>query len=461
VSNTLLPSTLARAALPEWQFPAHIQALQRAVLQTLYDPDKNRLVIEIPVRHGKSFYCSYILPSWYIMTHPNKSVWVVSYGSDFATEWSSKVRSLVGEWGPKLTGVHLDPKYKPRAHFRLAPPHTGDLRGLGIYGGIAGKGAHLIVCDDLVKEFGEVATEEGRDKLYKQFHGELLGRLEPGGKIIMVMSRRHPDDLSGKLLESNAHLEPREQWHRLKFPALSDDGERALWPERYDAKKLRAIKRDHELAGTEWQWYSLYQQDPSTAAELCEWPAKYWQDLYYHELPEFKPRFRFLALDPAKGKKAKKGDYSALLYGLVDPQGTLWIDDPILKRIPTTQLEELAAAQVKQKNPDAFAIETNNFQECIALNIYKLAPAAKIYPYENTENKEIRIRMILTPLLAQGLVKIRDTPQGRILGNQLRDFPLGSHDDGPDALALMRRLWLDLLGTTGQPTGGDQRIYTT
>ena len=441
-------------------------------METLTSPDRNRLVIEIPVRHGKSFYCSYLLPAWHLMVAPNRKVTVVSYGSGFATEWSSRIRDLVGEWGPQLAGVALDPNYQSRSHFRLAAPNTGELRGLGIGGSLAGTGAHLIIADDLVKEMSEVATEEARATLHQRFHSELLTRLEPGGKCIIVMSRRHPNDLSGSLLDLNAQLEPSEQWHRIKFQAIDDDTGEALWPERYPLRKLESIKRDQELAGTPWIWHSLYQQDPATAAELCEWPAHYWRDLYYRELPAFRPVLKMAFLDPSKGANARKGDFVAMLYGLLDPNGCLWIDDPKMLRIPTTECEDLAVAMLQQHKPDAFGIETNGFQEIIAQNIHRKATEAglasvPIYPYINTRSeaisalrrtgkpgksvagrgKEVDIRMLLTPILARHNLRIRDTPQGRILGQQLRDFPLASHDDGPDALAGMVRMMQDLLGS--------------
>jgi len=444
-------------------------------MEMLSSPDRNRLIVEIPVRHGKSYYCSYLLPSWHLMVRPNHKVTVVSYGGNFATEWSSRIRDLVGEWGPSLAGVGLDPNYQSRGHFRLSPPHTGELRGLGIGGSLAGTGAHLLIADDLIKEMAEVATEEARATLHQRFHSELLTRLEPGGKCVIVMSRRHPDDLSGSLLALNADLEPAERWHRIKFPAL-DEHNKALWPERYPAKKLLSIKRDQELAGTPWIWHSLYQQDPATAAELCEWPASYWDDpFFYSDRPAFTPKLRLMALDPSMGKDKKKGDFAALLYGEVDPEDTLWIDDPVMVRVPLTQLEDTAVAMLSARRPDAFAIEINGFQEVVAANIHAKAPAlAPIYPYNNSraeavaalrrgskpgtsatgKGKEVDIRMLLTPLLSLHRLRIRDTPQGRILGQQLRDFPLASHDDGPDALALMVRLWRDLIqGRGGQQTG--------
>lgn len=407
------------------------------------------------------------------MVRPNHKVTVVSYGGNFATEWSSRIRDLVGEWGPSLANVGLDANYQSRGHFRLAPPYSGELRGLGIGGSLAGTGAHLIVADDLVKEMAEVATEEARATLHQRFQSELLTRLEPGGKCVIVMSRRHPDDLSGSLLALNADLEPSERWHRIKFPAL-DEHENALWPERYPAKKLLSIKRDQELAGTPWIWHSLYQQDPATAAELCEWPASYWSEpFYYSDRPAFTPKLRLMFLDPSMGKDKRRGDFSALLYGEVDPGNTLWIDDPVMVRVPLSQLEDLSVAMLEARRPDAFGIETNNFQELVASNIHAKAPGfPQIYPYQNMrgeaqkaktpagKGKEVDIRMLLTPLLSLHNLRIRDTPQGRILGQQLRDFPLASHDDGPDALAGMVRLWRDLVHGRGGQQTGDVSIFT-
>jgi len=148
-------------------------------------------------------------------------------------------------------------------------------------------------------------------------------------------------------------------------------------------------------------------------------------------------------------------------------------------RIPTVELEDLAVAMLAQHRPDAFAIEINGFQELIAQNIHRKAPGmAPIYPFDNTRAeavaalrvgkspghsvagraKEVEIRMTLTPLLSQHNLRIRDTPQGRILGQELRDFPLAGHDDGPDALTTMVRLWRGLLGGAGRQQHDDGRI---
>ncbi len=430
----------------------------------------NRLVVEIPVRHGKSVYCSHILPCWLMLTRPNQNVWDLTYGSNFAEEFGSRNLDLMEEYGTELTGLRLHPKFARRAHFRMAPPFTGEFRGLGIYGGLAGKGAHVIIADDLIKEFSEVVTEEARDRIWQRFHGEVLNRLEPGGKILVIMSRRHPDDLSGRLKAQNAQLAPDKQWHCITFAALDDDNN-ALWPERYPAEELLQIKRDHEVAGTSFVWYGLYQQDAAACSELTEWPAYYWKEpFYYTDKPDFTPVFKLMTLDPSLGKDKKPGDFQSLLYSEVDPEGTLWVDDPILVRVPLTQVEDLSCAMLDAHTPDAFAIETNNFQELVAHNISVKRPTAPVWAYNQMrteakhcgagKGKEVDIRMLLTPILSRHDVRIRDTPQGRILGQQLRDFPMAKYDDGPDSLALTIRLWNDLMLGRGQAPNMDQAIST-
>ena len=456
MAGLFLPSTLGRLAMRDWQFPKHVQAMQRASLDLIYDPMVNRLVIEEPVRHGKSVFWSHIFPSWYTMVFPNRNTIITSYGDDFASEWSAKIRDTVSYWGPKLTGCSIDSSYRAKSHFKMKAPHAGEVRGIGIGGALAGKGAHLIIADDLVKEFSEVVTKEARDKLYDRFHGELLTRVEPGGKVVIVMSRRHPEDLSGKLLASNPTLAPDQRWHRLRFPALGANG-RALWPARYPAKKLRAIRADHEAAGTSWQWWCLYQQDPRTAPEACEWPGSYWENIFYQKLPTFTPRRKLLALEPSMGTDRKTGAFSALLYGLVDASGTLWIEKATMSRMPREMVEDRAVRTLELNPSDGFAIQSNKGQLPIAIKISEHR-GTPIFFYDHKDPREVRVRMGISRLLADGKIRIRETDGGKILAAQLRDFPLDTHQDGPAALALMLQLWADL--ECPQPSGGDVSIYT-
>ncbi len=410
--------------------------MEAAALELIHSPDHNRRVIEVPVRHGKSYYNSSLLPAWHLLKYPNKNIAVVTYGNEFGSEWGAKVRQLVSEWG-HLTGVKIDPGSRRKDFFKLAPPYTGEFRGLGIGGALAGKGFHLVVGDDLVKEFSEVATEEARDTLFKRFHGELLSRGEPGCKVILVMSRRHPDDLSGRLMAQNPRLSPDRRWERLRFRAINEAGE-ALWPERYPIDALKKIRHDFKVAGQLWQWHNLYQQDPDEAAEGSEWPARYWKDLYFQDKPNFKPRRRLVAIDAAAGKHRQAGDFGAIIYADEAPDGTFWVDASMTQE-PITEFEARAAKTLRQRAPDWTVVEVSGEQWSVGKNISATQGSGPMSCYE-TENPEVSIRMLLTPLLHAGKLRIKDTPNGRILGNQLRDFPLGKHRSGPHALMLLIQL---------------------
>lgn len=189
----------------------------------------------------------------------------------------------------------------------------------------------------------------------------------------------------------------------------------------------RAFGQEHEALFTEM--------------EGAEWPENYMPSLY-DELPDQRYRFKVLALDPSKGKNAKTGDFSAMGLILVDPQMHLWVDDCWLKVVPVDQVEDQAVAMLEaHQDLNAFIVECNGFQERVAANILRKAQAkglqAPVYQHVNTENKQVRIRMALTPLLSQHRIHLRNTPANRLGLTQLREFPIAqAHDDFPDMLTL-------------------------
>jgi predicted phage terminase large subunit-like protein len=170
----------------------------------------------------------------------------------------------------------------------------------------------------------------------------------------------------------------------------------------------------------------------------AEFSGVYFGDhVWFDRWPE--PRdiqFRVMFLDPSKGK-TDKSDYSAFTLLALDKQGVLWIDADI-KRRDAWQIVEDGNAIADWFRPHAFGVEANQFQEMF---IRPFEQAAKergkvlpIHPVVHTENKRVRIRATLTPYLARGEVRFRRTPGGKLLVAQLRQFPLGQYDDGPDSL---------------------------
>lgn len=431
-----LPHHLGPLLYHDWVLPDHMRLFEATALNLLTSNEINNLIIEVSVRHGKSTFFSVLFPTWYLLTHPHKKVIVCTYSGPFSAELSGKIRDLISEYGPKLTGVRLDPRYSARDFCKLSSPHSGELRGIGIGGSVAGKGADLLIIDDPVKDIEEVANPERRRKLHEWFASELKTRLSPNAKTIVVASRRHPDDLSGRLLSTNADLPAEAQWHTIRFPALNESGE-PLWPKRYSKEKLEIIRKEYEVNGLSYLWTSLWMQNP-TEFESTEWPDSYIPPLLCDT--QFTSKYSIIALDPSAGRSDTIGDYPALVYFVIDQNNDIWIMDALMERKPIDQVENVAVDWIEKYHPNAFICETNGFQELVAANIVRKCNSRNIncplFKHDSRENKEVRIRLILTPLLAQGKIHLKDCPGNRIGRQQLKEFPTAAHDDYPDALVI-------------------------
>lgn len=434
----LTPARFAKCFMPEFMFPPHVQQFQRASMNLFSSPRINRQIIQAPVRHGKSVWHSIIVPAWHLCAFPDKKVLGVSYGASLSDSFARDVVRLVQKAAPHV-GLRLDPRWTRRDSFRFLD-NLGGYDSVGAGGSVSGKGYHYLACDDLVKDDEAARSPQQRANLSKWFFSDLLTRCEPGGKISLVMSRRHMSDLSGECLALNAELPEESKWHTVEFHAIGDDGA-ALWPARFPIEKLRDIEREFELAGRSYMFSSLYQQNPRSDPGACEWPDSYFgSEIFYDELPPNLPvRLKVVACDPSKGAQSKAGDYCAINTIVLDWSNDLWVDC-FLRRLTTPDvIDQLTATIVDSKCHQA-TMETHGFQEQLAIDVRLKLDAADcrtpLHPFATQENKEVRIRLALSEWLHTKRIKFRDTVGGRLCVNQLKEFPSGEHDDGPDALAM-------------------------
>lgn len=227
------------------------------------------LIVEMPPRHGKSLTVSQYLPAWFLGRNPQKRVMTVSYQAQLARKFGRRVRNTL-----------LSPKYHDVFKTRLSEDSAaadsfdiadsdgdGGLDAMGVLGGATGKGAHLLVCDDLIRGRKDAESETIRDGVWDAFTNDLLTRLEPGGAVVMMATRWHQDDPIGRVIDQFENVT------RFRLAALIETeaqagtdplkrkiGE-ALWPFRYPAQVLVRIKERIGLYG----WASLYQQNPVPA----------------------------------------------------------------------------------------------------------------------------------------------------------------------------------------------------
>lgn len=437
----LTPTRYARLVSNNaFQTPPHILYLENLFLRMLRNQLPPRMLVELPVRHGKSEFFSRYLPAWYLSLFPEHMVILSGYGASFASEWGAQARNLFSSYSPRLFGLHLD---EAKADHWTIKDHRGVCNTCGTGSAVSGKGAHLLIADDLVKDQAEAESATYRESTWKWFQGDLLSRLEPNGKAVVILSRRHPEDLVGRihqLVESGG-----APWNVVRLPALAEDNDplgRApgtpLWPERYGREALSRIQRDYELAGTGYLWDCLYMQNPIGDPTLTEWPPDYTSNLLYDTLP-LTPDDIFceiISLDPSLGRNAHTGDYGALLYLVADRKMHLWVEEAHLVRLPSDQLEQMTIELYSRQKADCVMIECNGFQEILAKNIQAKVPTIPIFPYISKFDKEVRIRMTLTPYLAQKRLHLKNCPGNQLLLSQLKAFPTGAHDDGPDSLCL-------------------------
>jgi predicted phage terminase large subunit-like protein len=226
-----------------------------------------------------------------------------------------------------------------------------------------------------------------------------------------------------------------------------------LWPEReslYDLMVLRAT-----IGATAFE--SEKQNNPVDPS-LCEWPEDYftWPGFWFDQWPAVLD-IKTLALDPSKGKDAKYGDYRAFVKLGRDFNRVMYVEAD-LRRTAKEAIVDEAVEFVRAFGPDGFGVETNQFQELFVADMNRAARAAGVvlptYGLNNTVNKLVRIRR-LGPYLSQRLFRFKaKSPGTALLVQQLRDFPNGDHDDGPDALEMGLRLMIELYnGGVRSPKG--------
>lgn len=259
------PLDLARIVWGEqWMSPPHLVTLDRELTKIADKTDEsNRLMVAMPPRHGKSLLTSEIFPAWYLGTFPDRRVILASYEADFAATWGRKARSILEEYGQSLFGISVSKDSSAANRWDIAG-HRGGMVTAGVGGPITGKGADLLLIDDPVKNAEEANSYTYRQRAWDWYQSTAYTRLEPDGAIVLIQTRWHGDDLAGRVLK-DAEREG-EPWEVLDLPAIARANDRlgrapgeALWPERFNETRLRAIRK----AVGEYYWAALYQQRPT------------------------------------------------------------------------------------------------------------------------------------------------------------------------------------------------------
>jgi len=437
---------------PDYQVNWHHRVLCE-YLDKFVSGEIRRLMVFAPPRHGKSELVSRRLPAYIHGRFPDVPIIACSYSASLAHNMNRDVQRIIRSleyqklfpetqlFGSNVRTVADDTYLRNCDQFEIVG-HRGVYVCAGVNGPITGKGFDYGIIDDPIKNEEEAYSKTVREKIWNWWGSTFYTRAEESAAILLTMTRWHRDDLAGRIeREALEHGD----WTIIRFPAVvggdvaaydpRGPGE-ALWPGKYDQAALEDI---HDTVGPT-KWAAMYQQEPR-AEGGSEWPeACFGPEIWFDEWPT-DLYLKAAALDPSKGKGDKWGDYSAFVWGGVDPEGTLWIDADLANDRNCSVMVDQALDLQRRFHPDWFAVETNMFQELIADDMIAKSmqqnidvPVAKIV---NKANKKVRIRR-LTPWLMQRKIRFKGGSKGaKMLVEQLQDFPNGDHDDGPDALEML------------------------
>jgi hypothetical protein len=253
----------------------HLDLIDR-VFRDIARGHSRKVLITMPPRHGKSRRAARWAPLWYLSRNPGHRVMIASYSADLADDHGRWIRDAIVSYGDQI-GLHLHAGSKAANRFDLADTDGNRLEGglvtAGVGGGLTGKGAHLAVVDDPIKDAADAESPTMRRRLWDWWTSVLNTRIEPGGSIIVIQTRWHEQDLAGKILEG----EDASDWTCIDLPAICDTEDdplgrkpgQALWPVRYGRKALEKIRR----AVGERVWWSLYMQKPRPLeGGVWKWP---------------------------------------------------------------------------------------------------------------------------------------------------------------------------------------------
>jgi predicted phage terminase large subunit-like protein len=386
----------------------------------------------IITHNTKSEFGSYLLPSWFLGRFPEKKVIQASNTADLAVNFGRKVRNLVGseEYAKIFPDVAL--RQDSKSAGRWATNKNGEYFAIGVGGTMTGKGADLLIIDDPHSE-QEAALAAGRpeiyDSVFEWYSSGPRQRLQPGGAIVVIMTRWSKSDLTGKILKTAGELGKEDQWEIIELPAIMPSG-KPLWPEFWSLEELSAL-RDELPPG---KWNAQYQQNP-TAEEGAIVKREWWK-IWEKEKP---PSCEFViqSWDTAF-TKGERNDYSACttwgVFHMNEDENDVNIIllDCFQKRMEFPELKEKALAHYREWEPDAFIVEAKAAGAPLIFELRKMGIPVSEYTPSRGNDKFVRINSV-ADLFQSGKVWAPDTRWARELIENMAAFPNAPHDDDVDS----------------------------
>ena len=385
-----------------------------------------RLIVNMPPRHTKSEFASYLFPAWMVGKNPKLKVIQTTHTGELAVRFGRKMKNLVdtNEFAQIFDECKIAADSK--AAGRWETNKGGEYYAAGIGGAITGRGADLLIIDDPHSE-QDALSDTALDSAYEWYTSGPRQRLQPGGSIVIVMTRWSTKDLTGQLLK--AQTEPKaDQWEVIEFPAILPS-DKPVWPNYWKLEELESVK----ASLSEAKWQAQWQQNP-TSEEGSIIKREWWKKWEEEDIPDLVHVIQ--SYDTAFSKK-ETADFSAITtWGVFYPPNKgphLILVDVEKGRWDFPELKKIALEQYKYWEPESVIVEQKASGTPLTHELRQIGVPVLNFTPSKGNDKHVRVNSV-APIFEAGKVYIPDRRWAEEMIEECAAFPYGDHDDLVDSM---------------------------
>ena len=425
----------ARYVWPSAIFSAHHERMAEA-FDRIANGTLKRLIINMPPRHTKSEFASYLLPAFIMGRKPTTKIIQATHTGELAVRFGRKVRDLMSAETYRELFSQVFLKQDSKAAGRWETSEGGEYFAVGVGGAMTGRGADLLIIDDPHSE-QDAMSELALDNAWEWYTSGPRQRLQPGGAIVVVMTRWGTKDLTARLIKQQSSHKA-DKWEVIEFPAILPSG-KPLWPGFWGVEELLSVKAS--LSPQKWQ--AQWQQQP-TNDEGAILKREWWQVWQKDEPPIVE--YIIQSYDTAYSKK-ETADYSVITtWGVFQPTEdsgpNLILLDVKRGRWDFPELKRIAKAEYDHWQPDNVLIEAKATGVTLQQELRKMGIPVTMYTPggRRAGTDKISRANSVAPILEAGMVWAPDRDWAEALVEECAAFPNGDNDDMVDSTtqALMR-----------------------
>jgi predicted phage terminase large subunit-like protein len=420
--------SFAKYVWPDAILGAHHTKMADA-FNRLADGTLKRLIVNMPPRHTKSEFSSYLLPAFIMGRRPRTKIIQATHTGELAVRFGRKVRNLMDSEEYKQVFNNVALRADSKAAGRWDTDHGGEYFAVGVGGAMTGRGADLLIIDDPHSE-QDALSELAMENAWDWYTSGPRQRLQPGGAIVIVMTRWNTKDLTAKLVKAQTSHNA-DRWEIIEFPAVLPSGN-PLWPSFWKLEELLAVKAS--LSPQKWQ--AQWQQQP-TNDEGAILKRDWWQVWPSDEAPPVE--YIIQSYDTAYSKK-ETADYSVIttwgvFYPDQDSGPNIILLDVTRGRWDFPELKRIAKDQYDQWQPDNVLIEAKATGITLQQELRRMGIPVTMYSPGGRRSGQDKVSRAhsVAPILESGMVWAPDTDWAEELVEECAAFPNGDNDDMVDS----------------------------